>query len=186
MARQGSDPCAGHPGSVSSLAPRSSHREFPFSEVFFQIAQILFLALQLYCPSCTCLYCEVCSPPVPAQSFPYEKALFLILETAVSSCSEQAFEHSHVPLRGISSNLFLLAYYATLLLGSTSGQMSSQTSDGEWKGTLSCQQNCSAPMNHLFLKLVYLGLFIPNVRLQYKFGIHCNPAENLYLNHFSL
>lgn len=117
MARRGSDPCAQHPGSVSSLAPRSSRGEFPFSEVFFQIAQMLFLALQLYYPPCICLYCKVGSPPVPAQSFPYKMALFLIPETAVSSCSEQAFEHIYVPLQGISSNLFLLACYTTLLLG---------------------------------------------------------------------
>lgn len=77
----------------------------------------------------------------------------------------------------------LLHPLMTLLLGSTSGQMSSQTSGRDCKGTLSWQQNCGALMNHLFLKLVYVGLFIPNVQLQHKFGIHCNPAENLYLDH---
>lgn len=147
----------------------------------FSKSQILFLALRLYCPSCTCLYCEVCCPPVPAQSFPYKKALFQILETAVSSCSEQAFEHTHIPLQGISGNSFLLAYYMTLLFW---GLILVRCLPKSLMG--SRRDPCNAPMNHLFLTLDYLGLFIPNMHVQYKFGVHCNPAENLYANNFHL
>lgn len=65
--------------------------------------------------------------------------------------------------------------------GSTSGQPSSQASDGEWKGTCSCQQNCSAPTNHLFLKLACLELFVPNVHLQYKFLGYIATVWKIYI-----
>lgn len=105
-------------------------------------------------------------------------------------CSQLLFwtgiwAHSRFTVRHLNQFVppSLLHPHVTLLLGSTSGKMSSKTSGRDCKGTLSWQQNFHALMNHLFLKSVYLGLFIPNVQLKYKFGIHCNPAENLYLNH---
>lgn len=113
-----------------------------------------------------------------------------VLRGLLPSCAYAviSIQDDFIPDTGVCGHLLFwtgiwaqdVAYYihthATRFLGSGSGQASSQTSGGDWKGTFPCQQHCR--VNHLFLTLVYLGLFIPKV-----FGIHCNPAENLYWNH---
>lgn len=113
---------------------RSSYRAFPFSEVFFQIAQILFLAFQFHCQSCICTVRS--ASPLCLHSHFHTKRLYSWSWRMKSAPALNRQLSTHILLWGVSSNLFILAYYMPLLLGSYSGQTSSQTSDEEWRRTL--------------------------------------------------
>lgn len=164
VTRQDSDPCVGHPGCVSSLTPRSSHREFLLSDFFLYCTDTPFsmtVVLSAVCLSVLAgllLSCACTTISVQNSFIPHRR------DTGVSSCSKQAFEHTPMPLWGISSKLIL----PNSLHGSSFGvHFWSDVFLNPWlrvEGDPLLTAELQCPMTSLFLKLG-LGLFTSAVYL---------------------